>query len=65
MKPCAPSPSAMSHHENNSYGQNRVYYALADKKVVLLCQGGDKRSQQADIDRAMQRWLEWQTRSST
>ena len=43
----------------------RVYYALADKKVVLLCQGGDKRSQQADIDRAVQRWLEWQTRSST
>jgi putative addiction module killer protein len=43
----------------------RVYYALADKKVVLLCQGGDKRSQQADIDRTVQRWLEWQTRSST
>jgi putative addiction module killer protein len=43
----------------------RVYYALADKKLVLLCEGGDKRTQKADIDRAIERWMEWQSRSST
>jgi putative addiction module killer protein len=42
----------------------RIYYALEDKKVVLLCEGGDKRTQQADIDRAVWRWSEWHSRSS-
>jgi hypothetical protein len=27
------------------------------KKSCLLCEGGDKRSQQADIDRAVERWI--------
>jgi putative addiction module killer protein len=40
----------------------RVYYALESKKVLLLCDGGDKRSQTADIERAIERWNEWQTR---
>jgi putative addiction module killer protein len=40
----------------------RVYYALEGKRVVLLCDGGDKRSQTADIERAIERWNEWQTR---
>ena len=40
----------------------RVYYAIEGKRVVLLCDGGDKRSQTADIDRAIERWNEWQTR---
>jgi putative component of toxin-antitoxin plasmid stabilization module len=35
---------------------------LQGKRVVLLCDGGDKRSQAADIDRAIERWNEWQTR---
>lgn len=42
----------------------RVYYALADRKVVLLCEGGDKRSQQEDIASAIARWQDWQSRSS-
>lgn len=42
----------------------RVYYALADKKLVLLCQGGDKRTQHTDIKMAIERWNEWQSRSS-
>ena len=42
----------------------RVYYALADRKVVLLCEGGDKRSQQDDIASAIARWQDWQSRSS-
>ena len=42
----------------------RVYYALADRKVVLLCEGGDKRSQQEDIASAIARWKDWQSRSS-
>jgi len=40
----------------------RVYYAIDDGKVVLLCEGGDKRTQQADIKRAILRWQDWQTR---
>lgn len=40
----------------------RVYYALEDKRVVLLCEGGDKRTQTADIKRAIKRWNEWQQR---
>jgi len=40
----------------------RVYYALTGKRVVLLCEGGDKRTQSADIERAINRWREWQAR---
>jgi len=31
--------------------------------VVLLLCGGDKRTQDADIDRACDYWLDWQRRS--
>ena len=41
----------------------RVYYAIEGKRVVLLCDGGDKRTQDADIERAIGRWNEWQKRS--
>ena len=41
----------------------RVYYAIEGKNVVLLCEGGDKRTQTADISRAIARWNEWQSRS--
>jgi len=41
----------------------RVYYAIEGKHVVLLCEGWDKRTQTADIARAIARWNEWQTRS--
>ena len=41
----------------------RVYYALADKNIVLLCEGGDKRSQSTNIKTAVNRWNEWQSRS--
>ena len=40
----------------------RVYYAIDDGKVVLLCEGGDKRTQKADIKRAVMRWHDWQER---
>lgn len=40
----------------------RVYYALAGKQAILLCEGGDKRTQSADIKRAKQRWKSWQQR---
>ncbi|NDF51459.1 MAG: type II toxin-antitoxin system RelE/ParE family toxin, partial [Betaproteobacteria bacterium] len=39
-----------------------VYYALAGKQAILLCEGGDKRTQSADIKRAKQRWNSWQQR---
>lgn len=40
----------------------RVYYAIEGKRVILLCDGGDKRTQAGDIDRAIERWDEWQQR---
>jgi putative addiction module killer protein len=36
----------------------RVYYAQRDKPMIILLCGGDKRKQQADIDRAVDRWRE-------
>ncbi len=42
----------------------RVYYAIAARRIVLLCEGGDKRTQAADIQRAIARWQDWQQRSS-
>lgn len=40
----------------------RVYYAIAGQRIILLCEGGDKRTQSADIERAIERWQEWQQR---
>ena len=40
----------------------RVYYAIEGKRVILLCDGGDKPSQSTDIARAIERWKEWQQR---
>ena len=41
----------------------RIYYALAGLRVALLLGGGDKRTQDADIDRAVRCWQDWQRRS--
>lgn len=41
----------------------RVYYAIAGKQVVLLLCGGDKRHQEADIQRACEYWKDWQGRT--
>ena len=40
----------------------RVYYAISGAEIVLLLCGGDKRTQDADIDRASENWLDWQRR---
>lgn len=40
----------------------RVYYAQADAVVVLLLCGGDKTTQDADIERAIKHWKDWQQR---
>lgn len=40
----------------------RVYYAISGHRVVLLLCGGDKRTQDADIDRAVACWQDWQRR---
>ncbi|MBV6306540.1 type II toxin-antitoxin system RelE/ParE family toxin [Candidimonas humi] len=39
----------------------RVYYAQAGPRIVLLL-GGDKRTQDMDIDRAVANWQDWQRR---
>lgn len=43
----------------------RVYYARAGKRLILLLVGGDKRTQQADIDTALGYWQDWQARNRT
>jgi putative addiction module killer protein len=40
----------------------RVYYGIAGAKIILLLLGGDKRTQDADIDRACAYWREWHGR---
>ena len=37
----------------------RVYYAQRGKALVLICCGGDKRSQEADIKRAIAIAKDW------
>lgn len=41
----------------------RVYCALAGTEVILLLCAGDKRTQQADTDRACEYWQDWQRRA--
>lgn len=43
----------------------RVYYAMADKTCVLLLCGGDKRRQSSDIERAVEYWKDYKTRTAT
>lgn len=41
----------------------RVYYGMAGARVVLLLCGGDKRTQSADIERAVDYWQDWKRRT--
>jgi putative addiction module killer protein len=40
----------------------RVYYTQAGRTIVLLLCGGGKRTQKADIDRAVKYWNDYQRR---
>ncbi len=40
----------------------RVYYAKAGRTIVLIVCGGDKRTQAADIERAVKYWEDYQRR---
>ncbi|MGD0628837.1 MAG: type II toxin-antitoxin system RelE/ParE family toxin [Terracidiphilus sp.] len=40
----------------------RIYYVTAEIQLILLLCGGSKRTQDADIDRACEYWLNWQGR---
>ena len=51
------------HELRVDYGPGyRVYYALAGRTVVLLLCGGDKRTQRADIARAVRYWQDYRER---
>lgn len=41
----------------------RVYYAQAGQRIVLLLCGGGKCTQNADIERAVSYWQDWQGRN--
>ncbi|NHC62686.1 type II toxin-antitoxin system RelE/ParE family toxin [Paenalcaligenes suwonensis] len=41
----------------------RVYYALTGRSVVLLLCGGNKHSQNKDIQLAVRYWQDWQRRN--
>lgn len=41
----------------------RVYYAMAGRDAVLLLSGGDKRKQWADVERAVEHWMDYQRRT--
>jgi len=41
----------------------RVYYSRAGKEVILLLWAGSKRTQDADIDRAVRHWQDYLRRS--
>ena len=41
----------------------RVYFATQGKQIVVLLCGGDKGSQDADIDRAVGYWEDWKYRN--
>ena len=41
----------------------RVYYAQVGKQVILLACGGDKKSQNRDIDRAVGLLKDWEKRN--
>lgn len=49
-EPCREGVSELRVHWGAGY---RVYYARAGKTVILLLAGGDKRTQDADISRAV------------
>jgi putative addiction module killer protein len=51
--------------EGTPRGAGNLPAVIENKRVVLLCDGGDKRTQGADISRAISRWKEWQTRRKT
>lgn len=40
----------------------RVYFGRHGKAIVILLCGGDKSSQEADIERAKEYWAEWKGR---
>ena len=41
----------------------RVYYAKSGHQIFLLLCGGDKRTQEADIERAIKNWQDWNARA--
>lgn len=58
-KPCRGGVWEMRVDEGPGY---RVYYALATQQVVLLLCGGDKTTQDADIETAIEYWEDWKAR---
>ena len=40
----------------------RIYYAIENRNMLLLCSGGDKKTQKSDIQTAIKRWKIWQSK---
>jgi putative addiction module killer protein len=63
MGDCKPVGSGVSELRVDWGPGYRVYFAMEGRCAVLLCDGGDKRTQEQDIARAIARWTDWKNRS--
>ena len=59
-KPIAAGVSELRIHFGSGY---RVYYGMEKQTIVLLLCGGDKRTQDRDIEKAIERWNDHRQRS--
>lgn len=58
-KPCREGVWEMRVDEGPGY---RVYYAFSGRQIILLLCGGDKTTQDADINTAVSYWEDWKER---
>lgn len=55
------SLSSGVHELKIDYGPGyRVYYGIYNDEIILLLMGGNKRTQQTDIEKAKSYWKQWQ-----
>lgn len=60
---CKPVQGAVSELRIDWGPGYRVYFAMAERRCVLLLCGGDKRKQAADIKRAVRYWQDYKRRT--
>lgn len=61
---CKPVGQGVSELRVNVGPGYRIYFGRHGSTMVILLCGGEKRTQQRDIDRAKALWVEWKRRQS-